>query len=288
MTTINLGKIKPLYKGAYTGAVTYRPLDFTLYFGNLYVCKAASTGNLPTDPAYFDPVTRIDSDKVSKTGDTMTGQLISKKSFVSGAYSSNFVAEAEGTAQGQAAGYSFRPTFVGTADNGPRRAADIWASFSGVWGTERLSFGVGTLVGGNDDLSRTIERLAITGEGNVLVTGGGGLGYGTGSGGTVTQTGSIGAGVALNKPSMTINLFRAEWWASEVREFFVSNSLVGPHDSVAVAMAETGISASWIACQILVPAVGGGFFIAARNVSGGTLTDTQVTLKAQLIKGSAS
>lgn len=56
MATINLGKIKPLYRGTYTAGVTYRPLDFTLYFGDLYVCKATSTGNLPTDPAYFDPV----------------------------------------------------------------------------------------------------------------------------------------------------------------------------------------------------------------------------------------
>ncbi len=224
---------------------------------------------------------------VSKSGDTMTGQLISKKSFDNGASSSNFVAEAEGTAQGQAAGYSFRPTFTGTADNVPRRAADIWASFSGVWATERLSFGVGTGVA-NDGLNRTIERLAITGDGYVLVTGGVGLGYGAGSGGTVTQAGSIGAGVALNKPSMTINLFRAAWGVSEVREFFVSNSLVGPHDSVAVAIAETGISTSWFVFQILIPVVGGGFFIAARNMAGVALPDTQVTLKAQLIKGSAS
>lgn len=56
MTTINLGKIKPLHKGAYGTAVTYRPLDFTTYLGNLYVCKATSTGNLPTNTAYFDPV----------------------------------------------------------------------------------------------------------------------------------------------------------------------------------------------------------------------------------------
>lgn len=67
MTTINLGKIKPLYKGAYTGGVVYRPLDFTLYFGNLYICKAPSTGNLPTDPAYFDPVLSINAAAISNT-----------------------------------------------------------------------------------------------------------------------------------------------------------------------------------------------------------------------------
>jgi hypothetical protein len=67
MTTINLGKIKPLYKGTYTGGVTYRPLDFTLYSGNLYVCKASSTGNLPTDPAYFDPVVSVNAASIPNT-----------------------------------------------------------------------------------------------------------------------------------------------------------------------------------------------------------------------------
>ena len=67
MTTINLGKIKPLYKGTYTGGVTYRPLDFTLYSGNLYVCKASSTGNLPTDPAYFDPVVNVNAASLPNT-----------------------------------------------------------------------------------------------------------------------------------------------------------------------------------------------------------------------------
>lgn len=57
MTTINLGKIKPLYKGAYGAGITYRPLDFTMYNDRLYVCKAESTGNLPTNTAFFDPVT---------------------------------------------------------------------------------------------------------------------------------------------------------------------------------------------------------------------------------------
>lgn len=56
MATINLGKIKPLYKGTYADDVTYRPLDFTRYFGNLYVCKATSTGHMPTDSNYFDPL----------------------------------------------------------------------------------------------------------------------------------------------------------------------------------------------------------------------------------------
>lgn len=56
MATINLGKIKPLYKGTYSAGVTYRPLDFVLYNTALYICKQQATGVLPSTTAYFDPV----------------------------------------------------------------------------------------------------------------------------------------------------------------------------------------------------------------------------------------
>jgi len=73
---------------------------------------------------------------------------------------------AAGTAQGQLAGYSFMPTFVGTADNGPRRAADIWAGFNGgYWGSQYLSFGVGS--DQNDLVNVTPERMRITAAGHV-------------------------------------------------------------------------------------------------------------------------
>jgi hypothetical protein len=86
--------------------------------------------------------------------------------FGNGAIASNFTARALGTAQGQLAGCSFRPTFVGVGDNGPRRAADIWSGFNGgVWGTEYLSFGVGRGGSANDASDVTIERMRIAGNG---------------------------------------------------------------------------------------------------------------------------
>jgi hypothetical protein len=71
-----------------------------------------------------------------------------------------------GSAQGQLAGVSFYPTFVGTGDNGPRRAADVWSGFNGGnWGTQYLAFGVGSAV--NDAQDITPERMRITSAGNV-------------------------------------------------------------------------------------------------------------------------
>jgi hypothetical protein len=57
MATVDLGKIKPLYKGAYASGTAYEQLDFVMYNGVLYVAKQNTTGNLPTNTLYFDPVT---------------------------------------------------------------------------------------------------------------------------------------------------------------------------------------------------------------------------------------
>ena len=61
MPTVNLGRVKPIYKGAYQPATPYVPLDFVNYNGVAYFCTAASTGNLPTDPAYFQPVVDVNA-----------------------------------------------------------------------------------------------------------------------------------------------------------------------------------------------------------------------------------
>jgi len=98
-------------------------------------------------------------------GTDASGTVTAIRSFGNSA-AINFCARAAGTAQGQLAGYSFYPTFVGTGDNGPRRAADIWAGFNaGAWGTQYLSFGVGNAV--NDTANTTPERMRITSSGNV-------------------------------------------------------------------------------------------------------------------------
>ena len=59
MPTVNLGRIRPLYKGVYAAGTAYAPLDFLSYNGMAYFCTAPSTGNLPTNAAFFQPVADV-------------------------------------------------------------------------------------------------------------------------------------------------------------------------------------------------------------------------------------
>jgi len=54
MATINLGNIKFNWKGTYAGGTAYVVDDVVSYSGSSYVCKLASTGNLPTNGTYWD------------------------------------------------------------------------------------------------------------------------------------------------------------------------------------------------------------------------------------------
>lgn len=54
MATVNLGSIKFKWQGAYNGATAYTIDDVVSYNGSSYICKLASTGNLPTNTTYFD------------------------------------------------------------------------------------------------------------------------------------------------------------------------------------------------------------------------------------------
>jgi len=54
MATINLGNIKFNWQGAYAGGTAYAVDDVVSYNGSSYICKLASTGNLPTNTTYWD------------------------------------------------------------------------------------------------------------------------------------------------------------------------------------------------------------------------------------------
>ena len=54
MATLDLGKIKFTWRNTYSGATAYEKDDVVKYNESVYICKAASTGNLPTDTAYWD------------------------------------------------------------------------------------------------------------------------------------------------------------------------------------------------------------------------------------------
>lgn len=56
MTTVNLGRVKPIHRGEYSAAYQYQALDFVQYGAATYVCTAPSKDNVPTNTAFFQPV----------------------------------------------------------------------------------------------------------------------------------------------------------------------------------------------------------------------------------------
>ena len=129
--------------------------------------------------------------------------------------------------------------------------------------------------------SSSTERMRIDGSGNVLVTGGGGLGYGTGSGGVVTQATSRTTGVTLNEPSGAITLVSA---AGSIlyQSFTVTNSTVAATDTVIVNQ-KSGTDLN----IINVTAVAAGSFNITFATTGGTTTE-QPVFNFAVIKGATS
>jgi hypothetical protein len=85
---------------------------------------------------------------------------------VGAAGAANIAAVAPGTAQSQAVGYDFYPTFTGTGDNNPRRAATIQARFNGTaWGGEVLDFMVGQGGAANDTTAVPLTIFSLSSQG---------------------------------------------------------------------------------------------------------------------------
>jgi alpha-tubulin suppressor-like RCC1 family protein len=71
MTTLNLGQLAIVWKGAYSGATTYTKNQAVSYNGNSYVCKVASVvGQLPTNATYWDVMSQ-GSNVLTTTGDLL-------------------------------------------------------------------------------------------------------------------------------------------------------------------------------------------------------------------------
>ena len=54
MATIDLGKIKMVWRGAYDNATAYTPDDVVSSGGSSYICILASTGNAVTNTTYWN------------------------------------------------------------------------------------------------------------------------------------------------------------------------------------------------------------------------------------------
>jgi hypothetical protein len=72
MATINLGNIKFNWQGAYAGGTAYAVDDVVSYNGSSYICKLASTGNLPTNNTYWDQMSSAGTNGTNGTDLTTT------------------------------------------------------------------------------------------------------------------------------------------------------------------------------------------------------------------------
>ena len=124
----------------------------------------------------------------------------------------------------------------------------------------------------------TARDFVIDSNGNALVTGSGGLGYGTGSGGTVTQVTSRTTGVTLNKTNGAITLVSAAGLAT-FQSFTVTNSKVAATDIVHVTQ-KSGTDLY----QIFVTATAAGSFRITFATTGG-ITVEQPVFNFAVIKG---
>ena len=73
MATINLGAIKFNWQGAYAGGTAYAVDDVVSYNGSSYICKLASTGNVPTNTTYWDQMSSAGTNGTDLTS-TLTTQ----------------------------------------------------------------------------------------------------------------------------------------------------------------------------------------------------------------------
>ena len=130
------------------------------------------------------------------------------------------------------------------------------------------------------------QAMTLDANSNLLLTGGGAIGYGTGSGGTVTQLTSKSTTVTLNRPSGRIIMSNAALAANTTVTFTLSNSLIGVDDVVAVCL--RGGMASGATYQVWIDNVSSSAtLICLRNISGGSLSEA-INISFAVIKGATS
>ena len=110
----------------------------------------------------------------------------------------------------------------------------------------------------------------LNANGNILVRGSGGLGYGTGSGGSVTQETSRTTGVIINKTNGSITLV-SEAATTSWQSFVVTNNTVATSDTIIVNQ-KSGTDKY----MIHVTNVSAGAFTITYATTGGTTTEQPV------------
>lgn len=165
----------------------------------------------------------------------------------------------------------------------------------GVYLKNTSAIGLGTRLdggsAGNYSLSvrnyQGTELFQVSGAGDVLVTGGGGLGYGTGSGGTMLQGSSFGkqTSVTFNKTSGRVTMNNASLAAGSTVSFSLNNNNVGIADCIVVTFWGSVNCGNY---NIWAVNNGGGVVqVYLRNISAGNLSDA-VEFNFTVIRGSTT
>ena len=137
MATINLGRINPVFQGAYNASTAYVVDDIVTFGGESFICILASTGNATSNATYWS--------KIAKKGDDVT-QLTTHGDFL--------FRDASGV-QRLAAGTSGQVLVTKGASADPE-----WASATGItWDYRNANF---TAVSGGAYICNTAEVGAFT------------------------------------------------------------------------------------------------------------------------------
>ena len=73
MATLNLGRIKPVFRGAYAGGTAYVVDDIVTSGGETFICILASTGNATSNATYWTKLAQKGTDGTD-VGATLTTQ----------------------------------------------------------------------------------------------------------------------------------------------------------------------------------------------------------------------
>jgi len=137
MATINLGRIKPVFQGAYNNSTSYVVDDIVTFDGETFICILASTGNATSNATYWA--------KLAKKGDDVS-QLTTH---------GDFLFRDNSGVQRLAAGTSGQVLVTKGASADPE-----WASAQGItWDYRNSSF---TAVSGGAYIANTAEVGAFT------------------------------------------------------------------------------------------------------------------------------
>ena len=137
MATINLGRIKPVFQGAYNNSTAYVVDDIVTFDGETFICILASTGNATSNATYWA--------KLAKKGDDVS-QLTTH---------GDFLFRDNSGVQRLAAGTSGQVLVTKGNSSDPE-----WASAQGItWDYRNSSF---TAVSGGAYIANTAEVGAFT------------------------------------------------------------------------------------------------------------------------------